>query len=61
MFKRHGLAKVEPMGEKFNPNHHEALFEQVNLILLSNYLHFSLIINYYYSQLKVKNQGRLLQ
>ena len=61
MFKRHGLAKVEPMGEKFNPNHHEALFEQVNLILLFNYLHFSLIINYYYSQLRVKNQGRLLQ
>ncbi|XP_046637319.1 grpE protein homolog, mitochondrial-like [Daphnia pulicaria] len=28
VFKRHGLAQVSPLGEKFNPNHHEALFEQ---------------------------------
>ncbi|KZS12524.1 GrpE protein, mitochondrial [Daphnia magna] len=28
VFKRHGLVPVSPLGEKFNPNHHEALFEQ---------------------------------
>lgn len=32
VFKRHGLAQVSPLGEKFNPNHHEALFEQVLII-----------------------------
>ncbi|CAG0920233.1 unnamed protein product, partial [Notodromas monacha] len=29
VFQRHGLTKVDPVGEKFNPNEHEALFEQV--------------------------------
>jgi len=36
VFKRHGLAKVDPLGEKFNPNHHEALFEQVSAYYLSS-------------------------
>lgn len=27
VFKKHGLEKLHPMGEKFDPNHHEALFE----------------------------------
>ncbi|XP_002734301.1 grpE protein homolog 1, mitochondrial-like [Saccoglossus kowalevskii] len=27
VFSRHGLTKIEPLGEKFNPNLHEALFE----------------------------------
>lgn len=30
VFKRHGLEIVNPMNEKFNPNFHEALFQQVN-------------------------------
>ncbi|GFR04191.1 grpE protein homolog 1, mitochondrial [Trichonephila clavata] len=30
VFKRHGVAQVNPIGEKFNPNLHEALFEQVD-------------------------------
>ncbi|CAL1273464.1 unnamed protein product [Larinioides sclopetarius] len=30
VFKRHGVTKVNPIGEKFNPNLHEALFEQVD-------------------------------
>lgn len=28
VLKRHGVTKIDPLGEKFNPNHHEALFEQ---------------------------------
>ncbi|CAG9859262.1 unnamed protein product [Phyllotreta striolata] len=28
VFKRHGLEKVNPVDEKFNPNFHEALFSQ---------------------------------
>ncbi|XP_022904272.1 grpE protein homolog, mitochondrial [Onthophagus taurus] len=28
VFKRHGLEKVDPLNEKFNPNYHEALFQQ---------------------------------
>lgn len=28
VFKRHGLEAVNPMNEKFNPNLHEALFQQ---------------------------------
>lgn len=28
VFKRHGLEPVNPMNEKFNPNLHEALFQQ---------------------------------
>ncbi|GJQ69363.1 Roe1 [Trypoxylus dichotomus] len=28
VFKRHGLETVNPIGEKFNPNFHEALFQQ---------------------------------
>lgn len=28
VFKRHGLEQVNPMNEKFNPNLHEALFQQ---------------------------------
>lgn len=28
VFKRHGLEKVNPQDEKFNPNYHEALFQQ---------------------------------
>ena len=27
VFKRHGLLKINPLGEKFNPNEHHALFE----------------------------------
>ncbi|GIY38583.1 grpE protein homolog 1, mitochondrial [Caerostris darwini] len=29
-FKRHGVTQINPIGEKFNPNFHEALFEQVD-------------------------------
>ena len=29
VFKRHGLEIVNPLDEKFNPNYHEALFQQV--------------------------------
>lgn len=28
VFKRHGLEQVNPLNEKFNPNLHEALFQQ---------------------------------
>lgn len=28
VFKRNGLEKVDPLNEKFNPNYHEALFQQ---------------------------------
>ncbi|CAG0895958.1 unnamed protein product [Darwinula stevensoni] len=28
VFARHGLHKINPVDEKFNPNEHEALFEQ---------------------------------
>uniref|UniRef100_A0A8D8T2R7 GrpE protein homolog n=1 Tax=Cacopsylla melanoneura TaxID=428564 RepID=A0A8D8T2R7_9HEMI len=28
VFKRHGLETINPLGEKFDPNFHEALFEQ---------------------------------
>ncbi len=27
VFERHGIEKIEPMGEKFDPNLHEAMFE----------------------------------
>ncbi|XP_015911202.2 grpE protein homolog, mitochondrial [Parasteatoda tepidariorum] len=27
VLKRHGVFQMDPIGEKFNPNHHEALFE----------------------------------
>jgi molecular chaperone GrpE len=29
VFRRHGLVKLNPIGEKFNPNDHHALFEAV--------------------------------
>lgn len=29
VFKRHGLEPIEPLNEKFDPNHHEALFQKV--------------------------------
>jgi molecular chaperone GrpE len=29
VFKRHGLTQLNPIGEKFNPNEHHALFEAV--------------------------------
>lgn len=29
VFKRHGLQPVDPLNEKFDPNLHEALFQQV--------------------------------
>lgn len=29
VFKRHGLEQVNPLDEKFDPNLHEALFQQV--------------------------------
>lgn len=29
VFKRHGLEAINPINEKFNPNLHEALFQQV--------------------------------
>ncbi|KAJ8942668.1 hypothetical protein NQ314_009990 [Rhamnusium bicolor] len=28
VFKRHGLEQMDPIDEKFNPNYHEALFQQ---------------------------------
>jgi molecular chaperone GrpE len=28
VFKRNGLEPVNPLNEKFNPNYHEALFQQ---------------------------------
>ncbi|XP_013787424.1 grpE protein homolog 1, mitochondrial-like [Limulus polyphemus] len=28
VFKRHGLNQINPQGQKFNPNQHEALFQQ---------------------------------
>lgn len=31
VFKRHGLEQVNPLNEKFDPNLHEALFQQVPL------------------------------
>lgn len=31
VFKRHGLEPVNPLNEKFNPNFHEALFQQVRI------------------------------
>lgn len=31
VFKRHGLEQVNPLDEKFNPNMHEALFQQVRI------------------------------
>lgn len=34
VFKRHGLVPVNPINEKFNPNLHEALFQQVKQLLL---------------------------
>ncbi|XP_034936984.1 grpE protein homolog, mitochondrial isoform X2 [Chelonus insularis] len=30
VFKKHGLASVNPLDEKFNPNEHEALFQQIS-------------------------------
>ncbi len=27
VFERHGIVKLEPMGERLNPHHHEAMFE----------------------------------
>jgi molecular chaperone GrpE len=30
VFTRHGLKQINPLGEKFNPNLHEALFEEPN-------------------------------
>lgn len=27
VFRRHGLTKINPLGEKFNPNEHQAMFE----------------------------------
>ncbi|KAI1287940.1 GrpE -like protein 1, mitochondrial [Halotydeus destructor] len=29
VFRRHGLVKIDPIGEKFNPNEHHAMFETV--------------------------------
>ena len=26
-FKRHGLARIDPLGEQFDPNYHESMFE----------------------------------
>lgn len=34
VFKRHGLEAINPINEKFNPNLHEALFQQVKLLTL---------------------------
>lgn len=31
VFKRHGLEPVDPLNKKFDPNFHEALFQQVSL------------------------------
>lgn len=33
VFKRHGVVPLNPIDEKFNPNLHEALFQQVSFIL----------------------------
>lgn len=32
VFKRHGLEQVNPLNEKFDPNFHEALFQQVGYL-----------------------------
>ena len=31
VFRRHGLVPVNPLNEKFDPNLHEALFQQVSM------------------------------
>jgi len=33
VFVRHGLIPVNPVEEKFDPNLHEALFQQVRILL----------------------------
>lgn len=41
VFKRHGLETVNPLNEKFNPNLHEALFQQVRNIYMSPLFHMA--------------------
>lgn len=31
VFKKYGVEVIDPLGEKFNPNLHEALFQQVKI------------------------------
>ncbi len=33
VFRRHGLERVDPLGEKFDPNVHEALFQVSNVLI----------------------------
>lgn len=35
VFKKYGVEVIDPLGEKFNPNLHEALFQQVTFPHLS--------------------------
>lgn len=37
VFKRHGLEPMNPLNEKFDPNLHEALFQKVNLMFLTQH------------------------
>lgn len=32
VFKKHGLISLNPLDEKFDPNQHEALFQQVDIV-----------------------------
>lgn len=41
VFKRHGLVPVNPINEKFDPNLHEALFQQVSHSYLPNFDNFN--------------------
>lgn len=42
VFKRHGLEVVNPINEKFDPNYHEALFQQVWRLWNFNKFNFSI-------------------
>lgn len=44
VFKRHGLEPVNPLNEKFNPNFHEALFQQVNIHLIKLFNRYNHVI-----------------
>lgn len=54
VFKRHGLEPVNPLDEKFDPNFHEALFQQV-----VDYCFKTLKKYFFYRKLKEKNQELL--
>lgn len=60
MFKRHGLAQVNPLGEKFNPNHHEALFEQVIISKTAKILKFRRKTAFLLQPLEGKDPGTVI-